>query len=145
MKEFEAELHTYYAVFQLSLNYLLLLYIDFLFRVDFFYLSSIFFRHTRAYWCRSGSKNHEKYSKSTYTAFTYTAGFTLFQNSSILFHFILFVKCWRNFLGWNPIGWYLSLEKENVTSRFFSIEFLFYFSLVSLCREVQPLKEIWLL
>ena len=69
MKEFEAELHTYYAVFQLSLNYLLLLYIDFLFRVDFFYLSSIFFRHTRAYWCRSGCKNHEKYSKSTYTAF----------------------------------------------------------------------------
>ena len=68
MKELEAELHTYYAVFQLSLNYLLLLYIDFLFRVDFFYLSSIFFRHTRAYWCRSGSKNHEKYSKSTYTA-----------------------------------------------------------------------------
>ena len=55
--------------------------------------------------------------KSTYTAFT----FTLFQNSSIFFNFILFVKCWRNFLGWNPIGSYLSLENENVTSRFFSI------------------------
>ena len=43
------------------------------------------------------------------------------------------------------MGSYLSLENENVTSRSFSIEFLFYFFLVSLCREVRPLNEIWLL
>ena len=38
--------------------------------------------------------------------------FAVFQTSSILFNFILFVKCWRNFLGLNPKGPYLSLEKE---------------------------------
>ena len=37
---------------------------------------------------------------------------TLLRNSSILFNFIQFVKCWRNFLGLNPKGSYLSLEKE---------------------------------
>ena len=31
----------------------------------------------------------------------------LFQTSSILFNFIYFVKCWRNFLGLNPKGSYL--------------------------------------
>ena len=143
MKEFEAELHTYYAVFQLSLNCLLLLYIDFLFRVDFFYLSSIFFRHTRAYWCRSGCKNHEKYSKSTYTAFNSWLHAVSKFIDLVPFHLIC--QMLAKFFGWNPIGSYLSLEKENVTSRFFYFEFLFYFSLVSLCREVQPLKEIWLL
>ena len=38
--------------------------------------------------------------------------FGLFQASSILFNFIQFVKCWRHFLGLNPKGPYLSLEKE---------------------------------
>ena len=38
--------------------------------------------------------------------------FALFQTSSILFSFIQFVKCWRNSLGLNPKGPYLSLEKE---------------------------------
>ena len=38
--------------------------------------------------------------------------FALFQTSSILFSFIQFVKCWRDSLGLNPKGPYLSLEKE---------------------------------
>ena len=38
--------------------------------------------------------------------------FALFQTSPILFSFIQFVKCWRNSLGLNPKGPYLSLEKE---------------------------------
>ena len=38
--------------------------------------------------------------------------FALFQTSSISFNFIEFVKCWRNFLGLNSKGPYLSLEKE---------------------------------
>ena len=38
--------------------------------------------------------------------------FALFQTSSMLFSFIQFVKCWRNFFGLNPKGPYLSLEKE---------------------------------
>ena len=38
--------------------------------------------------------------------------FVLFQTSSFLFSFIKFVKCWQNFLGLNPKGSYLSLEKE---------------------------------
>ena len=38
--------------------------------------------------------------------------FALFQTSSIVFSFIQFVKCWRNSLGLNPKGPYLSLEKE---------------------------------
>ena len=38
--------------------------------------------------------------------------FVLFQTSTILFNFIQFVKCWRNFLGINLKGPYLSLEKE---------------------------------
>ena len=38
--------------------------------------------------------------------------FALFQTSSIIFSFIQFVKCWRNSLGLNPRGPYLSLEKE---------------------------------
>ena len=38
--------------------------------------------------------------------------FALFQTSSILFSFIQVVKCWRNSLGLNPKGPYLSLEKE---------------------------------
>ena len=38
--------------------------------------------------------------------------FALFQTQSIFFNFIQFVKCWRNFLGLNPKGPYLSVEKE---------------------------------
>ena len=38
--------------------------------------------------------------------------FVLFQISTILFNFIQFVKCWRNFPRLNPKGPYLSLEKE---------------------------------
>ena len=41
--------------------------------------------------------------------------FALFQTSSILSSFIQFVKCWRNSLGLNPKGPYLSLEKEKET------------------------------
>ena len=116
--------------------------------IFYFVLTSfIYLRYFSGTRVRTGAGQVAKIMKSTQKVLIrhLIAGFTLFQNSSILFHFILFVKCWRNFLVWNPIGSYLSLEKENVTSRFFSIEFLFYFSLVSLCREVQPLKEIWLL
>ena len=40
----------------------------------------------------------------------------LFQTTPILFNFILFVKCWRNFLGLNPKGPYLSLEKDKENS-----------------------------
>ena len=36
----------------------------------------------------------------------------LFQTSSILFTFFLFLKSWRNCRGLNPKGPYLSLEKE---------------------------------
>ena len=36
----------------------------------------------------------------------------LFQTSSILFNFFLFLKSWRNCRGLNPKGPYLSLEKE---------------------------------
>ena len=38
--------------------------------------------------------------------------FAQFQTSTILFNFIQFVKWWRNFLGLNPKGPYLSFEKE---------------------------------
>ena len=38
--------------------------------------------------------------------------FALFQTSSILFNFIQFVKCWRNYPGVNPKGPYVSLKKN---------------------------------
>ena len=44
--------------------------------------------------------------------------FALFPTSSILFNFILFVKSWRNFLGLNPKGPYLILEKESFCAAF---------------------------
>ena len=40
----------------------------------------------------------------------------LFQTSSILFNFFLFLKSWRNCRGLNPKGPYLSLEKEKENS-----------------------------
>ena len=40
-----------------------------------------------------------------------TFEFALFQTSSILFSFILFVNCWRNFVEFNRKGPYESLEK----------------------------------
>ena len=51
--------------------------------------------------------------------------FALFQTSSILFSFIQFVKCWRNFLELNLKEQYRSLgkEKENFCVVFtYSIE-----------------------
>ena len=38
--------------------------------------------------------------------------FVLLQTSSILFNFIQFVKCWRNYPGVNPKGPYVSLKKN---------------------------------
>ena len=38
--------------------------------------------------------------------------FALFKTSSILLSFNQFIKCWLHFLGLNPRGLYLSLEKE---------------------------------
>ena len=38
--------------------------------------------------------------------------FALFQTSSILFNFIQFVKCWRNYPGVNPKGPYVSFKKK---------------------------------
>ena len=38
--------------------------------------------------------------------------FALFQTSSILFNFIQFVKCWRNYPGVNPKGPYVSFKKN---------------------------------
>ena len=38
--------------------------------------------------------------------------FAQLQTSSILLNFIQFGKCWRNFLGLNPKGPYLSLEEK---------------------------------
>ena len=38
--------------------------------------------------------------------------FALFQTSLILFNFIQFVKCWRNYPGVNPKGPYVSLKKN---------------------------------
>ena len=38
--------------------------------------------------------------------------FAVFQTSSTFCNFTWFVKCWRNFLGLNPKGPYLSLQKE---------------------------------
>ena len=46
--------------------------------------------------------------------------FTLFQNSSILFNFFSFLKCWQNFLGLNPKGSYLICVR---------IEFVFIYSI----------------
>ena len=40
----------------------------------------------------------------------------LFQTSSILFNFFLFLKSWRNCRGLNPKGPYLSLDKEKENS-----------------------------
>ena len=38
--------------------------------------------------------------------------FTLFKNSSLLFHVVQFVKCWSTFLEMNCKGLYLCLRKE---------------------------------
>ena len=53
--------------------------------------------------CHGIKTNRERHLKSE---------FAQLQTSSILFSFISFGKCWRNFLGLNPKGPYLSLEEE---------------------------------
>ena len=89
MKEFEAELHRYYAVFQLSLNYLLLLYFDFLFRVDLL-TSFIYLRYFLGTRVRTGASQVAKIMKSTKKVLIQhlIAIFTLFQISLILFNSI---------------------------------------------------------
>ena len=44
--------------------------------------------------------------------------FALFPTASILFRFILFVKSWRNFLGFESQRTYLILEKESFCAAF---------------------------
>ena len=58
--------------------------------------------------------------------------FALFQTSTILFKFIWFVKWWRNFLGLNPKGPYLSLEKEKENS---------CFVLVYLIKQMREIRK----
>ena len=58
-----------------------------------------------------------------------TFEFALFQTSSILFSFISFVKCCRNFLELNPKGPYQSLEKEK--------EFFFFTYSLKWTREIR--------
>ena len=57
--------------------------------------------------------------------------FALFQTSMILFSFIEFVYCWRNFLGLNPKEPYLSLENEKEN---FCVVLTYF---------VKRVREIW--
>ena len=57
--------------------------------------------------------------------------FALFQTSTILFNFIEFVYCWRNFVGLNPKEPYLSLEKEKEN---FCVVLTYF---------VKRVREIW--
>ena len=52
------------------------------------------------FWITTARKRHLK------------SEFALFQTSLILFNFIQFVKCWRNYPGVNPKGPYVSFKKN---------------------------------
>ena len=58
------------------------------------------------------NRNFQQWRRRRWRKCLFKSEFTLFQNLSLLFYYVQFVKCWQIFLQLNSKGLYLSLKKE---------------------------------
>ena len=58
------------------------------------------------------NRNFKQWRRRRWRKCLFKSEFMLFQNLSVLFHGVQFVKCWQIFLQLNSKGLYLSLKKE---------------------------------